>query len=62
MSIEASRQATVHIDPQLPSGIAARLVAVSAGLLMAVAGGILAADLPAVDPAVVAATTHQQPV
>ena len=46
-------------DPQLPTMIGARVAAYSAGLLLA--GGLLAADVPAVDPAVLVSSVRGRP-
>ena len=62
MSFEEPRPGSDRTDPQLPTMIGARVAAYSAGLLLAMAGGLLAADLPAVDPAVLVASVHQRPV
>jgi hypothetical protein len=58
MSIAASHPASHRADPQVPTMISVRVAAVSAGLLVALTGGVLAANVPAVGPAT---TVHQQP-
>ena len=61
MSNDASRPPHHRVDPQMPTMISARVAAVSAGLLLALSGGILAANVPALGPAAEATTVQQQP-
>ena len=61
MPIDASRRASHRADPQMPTMIIARVAAVSAGLLVALTGGVLAANVPAVGLVTVAVIAQQQP-
>jgi len=48
-------------DPQLPPMVGARVASVAVGVLLALAGGMLAANVPAGDPAILVAAVHQLP-
>ena len=61
MPIDASRRASHRADPQMPTMIVARVAAVSVGLLVALTGGVLAANVPAVGSVAVAVIAQQQP-
>jgi len=48
-------------DPQLPPMVGARVASAVGGVLLALGGGILAANLPTGDPSILMASVHQLP-